>query len=132
MSAYTPRATGLSLRVAKLALLASTVLGTAPMAVAQDQPAAAASTGTGQVEEIVVTAQKRSENMQSVPVSIQAFSGKKLEQLNANEFGDIAKFLPSVIFESIAPNQTLIYMRGISIAGGADGNHSGPQPTVGV
>ncbi len=136
MSAYTPRATGLSLRVAKLALLASTVLGTAPLApalaLAQDQPAAAAGSGAGQIEEIVVTAQKRSENMQTVPVSIQAFSGKKLDQINATEFADYAKFLPSVVYQTIAPNQTTVYMRGISTTGGQDGNHSGPQPLVGV
>jgi iron complex outermembrane recepter protein len=132
MSAYTPRATGISLRVAKLALLASTVLGTAPMALAQDQPAAVAGSGAGQIEEIVVTAQKRSENMQTVPVSIQAFSGKKLDQMNATEFSDYVKFLPSVVYQTLAPNQTTVYMRGISTAGGQDGNHSGPQPLVGI
>jgi outer membrane receptor protein involved in Fe transport len=110
--------------------MASTILGAAPVAMAQDQPVA--SPGGGQLEEIVVTAQKRSENLQSVPVSVQAFTGKKLEQMNATEFGDYAKFLPSVVFQSLAPSQTLIYMRGIAIAGGADGNHSGPLPTVGV
>jgi len=112
----------------KLGLMASTVLAGAPLALAQDQPSA----GGAAIEEIVVTAQKRSENMQSVPISIQAFSGKKLEQINATEFNDYVKFLPSVVFQTIAPSQTSIYMRGISIAGGQDGNHSGPLPTVGV
>lgn len=114
-------------RTISLGLLASTMLSAAPVALAQT-PAA----GGGAIEEIVVTAQRRAENVQSVPVSIQAFSGKKLEQMNATEFADYAKFLPSVVYQTIAPNQTSIYMRGISLAGGQDGNHSGPLPTVGV
>ena len=116
-------------RAVKCALLASTILGIAPHAAAQDQAAAASS---GQIEEIVVTAQKRSENQQTVPISLQAFSGKKLDQMNATEFGDYVKFLPSVVYQTVAPSQTSIYMRGISMAGGQDGNHSGPLPTVGV
>jgi len=113
MSACMPRATGLSRKVAKLALLASTVLGAAPAVLAQDQPAAAP--GGGQIEEIVVTAQKRSENMQTVPVSIQAFSGKKLDQLNATEFSDYVKFLPSVVYQTIAPNQTTTILGQLDI-----------------
>jgi outer membrane receptor protein involved in Fe transport len=113
----------------KIGLLASTVLATplivADRASAQDQPAA----GNGQLEEIVVTAQKRTENLQDVPVSIQALNGKKLDQLNVTEFNDYVKFLPSVTFQSIAPSQTEIYFRGV--ASGNDGNHSGPLPSVG-
>ncbi len=120
-------------RTLKIGLLASTVLAApfafTPAALAQDQPNAAPA---GQIEEIVVTAQKRSENMQTVPVSIQAFSGKKLEQMNATEFSDYVKFLPSVVYQTYAPSQTTVYMRGISTAGGQDGNHSGPQPLVGI
>src|SRR5271168_4545489 len=120
-------------RTLRIGLLASTVLAApyvfGPAASAQDQPAAS---NGGQIEEIVVTAQKRSENMQTVPVSIQAFSGKKLDQMNATEFSDYVKFLPSVVYQTIAPNQTTVYMRGISTAGGQDGNHSGPQPLVGI
>jgi iron complex outermembrane receptor protein len=131
MSAHPSTAPNFCRKAVKYALLASTVLGMAPAAAwAQDQPAAAP--GNGQIEEIVVTAQKRSENMQTVPVSIQAFSGKKLDQINATEFADYAKFLPSIVYQTLAPNQTTVYMRGISTAGGQDGNHSGPQPLVGI
>lgn len=130
MSAKEKHVAALCRRAAKYTLLASTVLAGAPLALAQDQPTAAA--GAGQLEEIIVTAQKRAENLQSVPVSIQALSGKLLEQTNSTEFSDYAKFLPSVVYQTIAPSQTSIYMRGISMAGGQDGNHSGPLPTVGV
>jgi iron complex outermembrane recepter protein len=131
MSAHTSTAPNFCRMAAKYALLASTVLGMAPVAWAQDQPASAPA-ANAQMEEIVVTAEKRSENMQTVPVSIQAFSGKKLDQINATEFADYVKFLPSVVYQTLAPNQTTVYMRGISTAGGQDGNHSGPQPLVGI
>ena len=132
MSAHPSTAPNFCRKAVKYALLASTVLGMAPAAAwAQDQPAAAPA-ANAQMEEIVVTAEKRSENMQTVPVSIQAFSGKKLDQINATEFSDYVKFLPSVVYQTLAPNQTTVYMRGISTAGGQDGNHSGPQPLVGI
>jgi len=130
MSVKETRSKTLRRRAAKYTLLASTVLASAPLALAQDQ--SAASGGAGQLEEVIVTAQKRSENLQSVPVSVQALSGKMLEQANATEFADYAKFLPSVVYQTLGPNQTTVYMRGISTAGGQDGNHSGPQPLVGV
>jgi outer membrane receptor protein involved in Fe transport len=118
-------------RSIRIGLLATTVLGAAPVAaVAQDQPVAAPA--NGQLEEIIVTAQKREENLQSVPVSVQAISGKKLDQLNATEFGDYIKFIPSVVYQTVAPSQTSIFMRGITAIGPQEGNHSGPQPLVGV
>jgi outer membrane receptor protein involved in Fe transport len=129
MSAAKTRPAGTTGRAFRITLLASTILAStqlagAPIARAQDE------TASGQLEEITVTAQKRSENLQDVPVSIQAFSGKKLEEYNATEFGDYVKFLPSVTYQTLAPSQTNVYIRGV--ASGNDGNHSGPLPSVGI
>jgi outer membrane receptor protein involved in Fe transport len=52
------------------------------------------------LEEVIVTAQKRTENLQDVPVSIQALSTVKLEQLNVASFNDYVKYLPSVSFQT--------------------------------
>ena len=93
-------------------------------------PALAADAATAQVSEIVVTAEKRSESIQKVPMSIQAIDTKKLEQLNVTNFSDYVKFMPSVQFQTFAPSQTIIYMRGVS--DGGNGNHSGPLPSVGT
>ncbi len=106
------------------ALLASSTLPAA--AVAQ---AIAADTSPG-LDEIVVTAQKRSENLQNVPISIQVLGTKKLDQLDIANFNDFSKLLPSVTFQSVQPGQTTVYIRGV--ASGGDGNHSGPLPSVGV
>ncbi|THD77765.1 MAG: TonB-dependent receptor [Phenylobacterium sp.] len=92
-------------------------------------PPTAASSGPV-VEELVVTAEKRAENIQDVPASIQALGGATLERLNVNQFQDYVKFAPSVTFQTQAPSQTTIYMRGVS--SGDNANHSGPQPSVGT
>jgi len=95
-------------------------------------PVHAADTGeTVVLEEITVTAQKRSENLQDVPVSIQAFGTARLEELHISSFDDYAKFLPSVSFQKVgSPSVEHTYMRGV--ASGGDGNHSGSQPSVGM
>lgn len=102
-------------------LLSSTMLAGA---------AYAQSAGGAVVEELVVTAQKREENIQDVPVAVTAFTTKKLEELNVNNFDDYVKFLPSVAFQSAAPGYSNVYMRGV--ASGGDGNHSGSLPSVGT
>ena len=84
----------------------------------------------GGLEEIIVTAQKRSEDLQTVPVSIQAFSTQKLEELNVQKFDDYVKYLPSVSYQTAGPGFASVYMRGV--ASGGDGNHSGSLPSVGI
>jgi iron complex outermembrane recepter protein len=85
---------------------------------------------SGGLEEIVVTAQKRTEDLQSVPLSIQAFSPERLRDLNIQRFDDYVRFLPSVSYLSAGPGFAIVYMRGVSA--GSDGNHSGSMPSVGI
>jgi len=87
----------------------------------------------GELEEVVVTAQKRSEKMQDVPISMEAMGNQKLEELNVQSFDDYAKLLPSI---SATPSAftgvgfTKVYMRGI-VTGG-DGQATTSQPSVGT
>src|SRR5205823_9926298 len=82
--------------------------------------------------EIIITATKREENLQNVPISVQAIGTRRLDQLNISNFEQFTKQLPSVTFLTAQPGVTTVYMRGISAAGsGAEGNHSGPLPQVG-
>jgi len=110
----------------KAALLASTLI--LPTQIAQAQ-ADTNDEGFG-LEEIVVTAQKRSENLQDVAVSVQVLGNSQLENLNVNGFDDYIKFLPSVSYTQSRPGVAQIFMRGI--ASGGDGNHSASMPSVGV
>ncbi|HEY7899805.1 MAG TPA: Plug domain-containing protein, partial [Caulobacteraceae bacterium] len=82
------------------------------------------------LSEVVVTAEKRSENIQKVPMSIQAIDTRKLSQLNVTNFQDYVKYVPTMQFQTFAPSVTTIYMRGV--ADGGNGNHSGPLPSVGA
>src|SRR4051794_24657191 len=79
--------------------------------------------------EIIITATKREENLQNVPISVQAIGTRRLDQLNISNFEDYTKQLPSVSFQTAQPGVTVVYMRGV--ATGGDGNHSGSLPSVG-
>jgi len=91
--------------------------------------AAAAAVPSVKLEEVVVTALKRSEKAQKIPLAIQVLDQKTLEKLNITEFSDYVKYIPSLTFQSAAPNNTTLYLRGVS--SGDNANHSGPLPTVG-
>jgi len=85
---------------------------------------------SGSLDEVVVTAQKRSEDLQKVPISLQVLTGQDLEQHQVTNFDDFAKLLPSVSYQSLGPGQSQIYFRGI--ASGGDGLHAGSLPATGV
>lgn len=105
-------------------LLATTMLA-APQAVfAQETPQAASDESGG---DIIVTANRREENLQDVPISIIALGEEKLKNSQVASFDDYAKLLPSVSFQSLGPSQSQIFFRGVS--SGGDGLHIGPLPT---
>ena len=109
------------------ALLASTVLAGLP-AHAQD--------ASGGLETITVTAEKRSEDLQKVPITVQAITAQKLQDLHLTDFTDFALYMPNVTYavsgqgSNGGPGEANITMRGI--VSDQNGNHSGPEPTVGV
>src|SRR5581483_1499454 len=86
-------------------------------------PADAAAASGGGLEEVIVTAQRRSENAQDVPIAIQALTGETLQQLNISNFDDAVRYLPNVAGSSAGPGQTQIFMRGLSV--GNQGTQSG-------
>lgn len=104
-------------------LLATTMLCTSGVAMAQQ---ANADDGN----EIVVTANKREQNIQDVPISITALTSDALEQNQVSRFDDYVKLLPSVSYQSFGPGQSQLYFRGI--ATGGDGLASGPLPGSGL
>ena len=80
-------------------------------------------TPAGGLTEVVVTAQRRSENIQDVPIAMQALTGETLQQLNVTNFDDFVKYLPNVTASSAGPGQSQIFMRGLSV--GDQGTQSG-------
>lgn len=113
-------------QIAVAALLGSTMLVTSGTAYAQDTTAAEQPDG----DVIIVTAQKREENLQDVPIAITAIGTEKLEQLQVTDFDDYARYLPSVSFQSTGPGGANVYFRGV--ASGENANHSASLPSVGM
>ena len=108
-----PLSSAISLAIAGTALAAMVIL-----------PAFA---DEGTLEEVTVTATKRTANLQDVPISIQVLGAKQLEELQISGFDDFITWLPTVSYQSNGPGYGIVYMRGI--ASGGDGNHSGSQPS---
>jgi iron complex outermembrane receptor protein len=104
-------------------LLGSTILCTSGTALAQQN-------NTDDDRDIVVTASKREENLQDVPLAITAIGTERLDELQVKEFQDVVKFLPSVTIQTLAPGFSQVYFRGV--ASGENANHSTSLPTVGT
>ncbi len=86
----------------------------------------------GSLEEVVVTAQRRVESAQNVPITIQALTGDSLAQMTVTTFDDVIKLLPNVTFSANGPGQGNIYMRGLSVgfAGSQSSASINPFPNV--
>ncbi|HTV52411.1 MAG TPA: TonB-dependent receptor [Steroidobacteraceae bacterium] len=117
--------------------IASAILAAIQVAHAQDAAPTAPTADNSGLAEVVVTAQKRVENLQSVPVSVEVLDASKIQQLDIVNIDDYVKYSPSVAYvrgqgegSNGEPGDDHIYIRGV--VSGGDGNHSGSQPSVGV
>ena len=116
---------------AKKRLRAALLLGSSALGLsAQAFAGTAQDPRNNQIAEVVVTATKRSEKLQDVPISVQALGTASLEQHQVQSFDDYAKLLPSVSFQSFGPGQSDIYFRGVT--SGGDGLHGGSTPASGL
>jgi outer membrane receptor protein involved in Fe transport len=99
-----------------LVLCPGLALADAPAA---DAPAATAPAVTG--DEIIVTAQKRSEEIRKVPISLSVLSGAALRDQGIANYDDLSRAVPSVAFNAVAGEEgrTNIVIRGVSSVSGA-------------
>lgn len=98
--------------------------GTAVLAV----DAAAEATERMAIEEVVVTAQKRSESLTDVPISIAAFTGEDIAKTGVRQMREVAEFVPNVTISEGNDNNTAIRIRGV----GATTRNIGFDTRVGV
>lgn len=95
---------------------AFSVVAIAPgLALAQAAGSALAASGaqaTAQIEEVVVTAQKRTEDLQTVPISAQVVSGRTLAATNQNSLADLSQTTPGIQVDP-GPGTTKLFIRGI-------------------
>ena len=89
-------------RFHRMALLAAVAIAGVPQAYAQ-------------IEEVVVTARKRSENLQEVPMAITAFSAESIQRKGIADLADVAKYTSGVMLdEGFNKQDTRVVIRGLS------------------
>jgi outer membrane receptor protein involved in Fe transport len=95
-------------------------------------PAAADAASASTLQEVIVTAQRRSENAQNVPITIQVLTGQTLQQLNVQTLSDYLKYVPNVTTGSLGAGNDIVTMRGLSSTNeDPEGQGSvGPFPNV--
>jgi iron complex outermembrane receptor protein len=76
--------------------------------------ASTAFTAHAQIEEVLVTATKRTESMQDIPVAVSALGEESLDQLGISNFEDYLLQLPNVTAGGSGPGQNTIYIRGVA------------------
>lgn len=106
--------------------IASGAVGVSGIALAQQED------GSRRLEEIIVTASKREENLQDVPIAVNAMDAEMLEVLDINSFEDWVKQAPNVNFSGRGPGQNSMFIRGVA-ANPSDIRKSGglsSSPTV--
>jgi iron complex outermembrane receptor protein len=101
-------------RVLTSALIAGALCGVSQQALAQG----ATTEAEVGLEEITVTARRQTENLQSTPISITAFSGERLESQGITQVSRIQDFTPNLTFANIPSNSGIasnaaVYIRGI-------------------
>jgi outer membrane receptor protein involved in Fe transport len=118
----------------KISCAVAAILGGASFGASAAESGTSTETGTEGLAEIIVTAQRRSENMQDVPISMQALTAQALQQLNVSTLDDYIKFLPNVTAASNGPGQNELFMRGLSAGSQASqgSGSTGVWPNVAV
>ena len=113
----------------KLSLaIAAALSGAAAMHAAPAAAAAATASSDTTLEEVIVTARKRTENLQDVPISIDVYTAKDLQNLAISRFEDYATKTPSISFVSAGPGTQTFVMRGVS--DGSNPNYANTATTA--
>ncbi len=116
---------------ATIALAASNTMATAadgqPAASAQVAQATAPAANTGDLEEIVVTARRREENLQNVPITIQAMTGDDLIKNNIQTSTDLTHLIPALVSNQVARDEQVFSIRGQGAGPAGSGAYPGVQ-----
>jgi hypothetical protein len=86
------------------------------------------------IGEVIVTAQRRVENIQNVPITIQALTSETLKELNVSTIDDAIKYLPNVTASGSGPGQNELIIRGLATSetGNQGEGTTGSFPNVAV
>lgn len=116
--------------ISRLAFLAATAaIGAVPAAAQTTAPQDSGENAeAGRVQEIVVTAQRREQSLQEVPISITAFGTEGIAALNAQSIGDLDTFTPGLTINDTSVTQPSYTIRGVA----TDDFGIGTDPSVGI
>jgi iron complex outermembrane recepter protein len=114
MQVFTLRAAPYLLSTAAGALLATSAIAQTPVPAPTD---AAATEAQGGLQEIVVTAQKRAENLQTVPIAVTAVTGESLQDQQITSVSALANSAPNVQINSFSnsPDSAVFTIRGVGV-----------------
>ncbi|MEM1404916.1 MAG: TonB-dependent receptor [Pseudomonadota bacterium] len=104
----------------------SAMFRTLPLIAAVSLATQSLTAGAQQLEEVIVTAQKRAESLQDVPISVSAIQGEKIQDAGIPNMAALADYVPNLHIAD-APVNTNIYMRGVG-----SGNNQGFEQSVGM
>lgn len=121
-SAQSAQGAGIGVSHMLLGIVMLTLVLAAPSRAQQANPSTASSAGA--LQEVVVTAEKRTETIQSTPVSVTAYTGAQLLAAGISDMTEVGYQTPGVSERNSGPGQTEYEMRGIASSGGE-------SPTVG-
>jgi iron complex outermembrane receptor protein len=94
------------------AVICALTAGAAPLVYAQEEPAPAKEK---KIETIMVTATKRTQNIQETPLAVQAVSAESIIDLNIGNFDDFVRYMPNVTSAGRGPGQSDVFIRGMAI-----------------
>jgi iron complex outermembrane recepter protein len=100
----------------------------APAGDAAPEPISTPAQPSGAIEEIVVTAQKREQRAQDIPIALSAFTDDRVRGLGIDSIANVAPRVPSVYFGSFGAARPQLYIRGI----GTRSFDPGSESSVGV
>ena len=83
-------------------------------------------------DEVIVTANRREENLKDVPITVQAIIGDELKELNVATTYDLLKYTPNVSYSGNGPSTGNLFIRGLGSVGSGNQNQStiAPFPNV--
>jgi iron complex outermembrane receptor protein len=103
----------MAVRASLRALAGTALVLYAPVGLAQ-QASGSVAVDSGQLEEILITAQKRTEKLEDVPVAASVLSADVLAQQNVSDISDVNKLVPSVQLNGTINGRVPMGVRGIS------------------
>ena len=105
------------------------LIGSAGSACAQaTAPAQAAIPDSGRLDEVIVTARRRAESLQSVPVAVSAFNANRIAELQARDLSGLQYATPNLYLDKGDASNAVIYIRGV----GQNDSLAFVDPGVGV